>query len=133
MRVIVSGGNRDRCFIVNMDQTPVYFSMSSKQTSVVIGKKTIHICTSANDTKHVTVVVTITADGTLLPFTLVFKGKPKGKIATKGVPIWCLPSNPLLQVPGSCLDGRGGDDRMGEQGVGTVRRDGSGSRQSFPF
>jgi hypothetical protein len=114
MRVIVSGGNRDRCFIVNMDQTPVYFSMSSKQTSVVIGKKTIHICTSANDTKHVTVVVTITADSTLLPFTLVFKGKPKGKIATKGVPIWCLPSNPLLQVPGSCLDGRGGDDRVSE-------------------
>ncbi len=25
MRVIVSGGNRDRHFIINMDQTPVYF------------------------------------------------------------------------------------------------------------
>jgi hypothetical protein len=30
VRVIVSGGNRDRRFIINMDQTPVYFSMSSK-------------------------------------------------------------------------------------------------------
>jgi len=32
VRVIVSGGNRDRRFIINMDQTPVYFLMSSKQT-----------------------------------------------------------------------------------------------------
>ena len=28
--VIVSGGNCDQRFIMNMDQTPVYFSMSSK-------------------------------------------------------------------------------------------------------
>jgi hypothetical protein len=39
MCVIVSGGNRDRCFIINMDQTPVYFSMSKKRTFEVIGKK----------------------------------------------------------------------------------------------
>jgi len=32
VRVIVSGANRDRRFILNMDQTPVYFSMSSKKT-----------------------------------------------------------------------------------------------------
>jgi hypothetical protein len=36
-----------------------------------------------NDTKHVTVVVTITVDGTVLPYTLVFKGKPDGRIAKK--------------------------------------------------
>ena len=76
MRVIVSGGNRDRRFIINMDQTPVFFSMSSKQTFELIGKKTIHIRTSTNDTKRVTVAVTITADGTLLPSFLIFKGKP---------------------------------------------------------
>ena len=82
MRVIVSGGNCDRRFIINMDQTPVYFSMSSKWMFEVIGEKTIHICMSTNDTKRVTVAVTITADGTLLPSTLVFKGKPNGRIAT---------------------------------------------------
>jgi len=48
--VIVSGANRDRCFILNVDQTPVYFSMSSKKTYEVIGKKTIHIRMSTNDT-----------------------------------------------------------------------------------
>jgi hypothetical protein len=40
VRVIVSSGNRDRRFIINMDQMPVYFSMSSKRTLEVIGKKT---------------------------------------------------------------------------------------------
>jgi transposase len=80
VRVIVSGANRDRRFILNMDQTPVYFSMSSKKTLELIGKKTIHIRTSTNDTKRVTVAVTITADGTVLPSTLVFKGMPGGRI-----------------------------------------------------
>jgi hypothetical protein len=67
VRVIVSGGNRDRRFILNMDQTPVYFPMSSKRTLELIGEKTIHIRTS-------TVAVTIAADGTVLPSTLVFEG-----------------------------------------------------------
>jgi len=39
VHIIVSGGNRDRRFIINMDQTPVYFSMSSKKTYELIGKK----------------------------------------------------------------------------------------------
>jgi hypothetical protein len=39
VRVIISGGNRDRHFIMKMDQTPVYFSMSSKRTLELIGKK----------------------------------------------------------------------------------------------
>jgi len=63
-----------------MDQTPVYFSMSSKKTYELIGKKTIHIRTSTSDTKRVT---TIAADGTVLPSTLVFKGKPGGRIEKK--------------------------------------------------
>jgi hypothetical protein len=36
---IVLGSNRDRRFILNMDQTPVYFLMSAKRTLEVIGKK----------------------------------------------------------------------------------------------
>ncbi len=92
VRVIVSGSNRDRCFVINMDQTPVYFSMSSKRTLEVIGEKTIHIRTSMNDTKCATVAVTITADGTLLPSTLIFKGKPDGRIAKKEFPSGIYPA-----------------------------------------
>ena len=39
MRVIISGANRDQHFILNMDQMPVYFSMSLKKTLELIGKK----------------------------------------------------------------------------------------------
>ena len=67
VHAIVRGANRDRRFILNMDQTPVYFPMSSKRTLELIGEKTIHIRTS-------TVAVTIAADGTVLPSTLVFEG-----------------------------------------------------------
>jgi hypothetical protein len=32
------GPHRDLCFIINMDQTPVYFAMNAKQTLEVVGK-----------------------------------------------------------------------------------------------
>jgi len=60
--------------------------MNSERKYKVVGKKTINIRTSTNDTKRVTVAVTITADGTLLPSTLVFKGKPNGRIARAEFP-----------------------------------------------
>ncbi len=64
-----------------MDQTPVYFAMSTKRMLELIGQKTIHIRTMADDTKRATVVVTIAEDGTLLPAMVVFKGTANGKIA----------------------------------------------------
>jgi hypothetical protein len=33
------GPHRDLRFIINMDQTPVYFAMSAKQTLEVVGEK----------------------------------------------------------------------------------------------
>ena len=77
---MVVGSNHDRRFILNMDQTLVYSAMSAKQTLELIGKKTIHICMMADDTKQATVTVTIVADGTLLPAMVVFKGTANGKI-----------------------------------------------------
>jgi hypothetical protein len=38
MRRIVLGSNHDCHFILNMDQTPVYFLMNAKCTLEVIGK-----------------------------------------------------------------------------------------------
>jgi hypothetical protein len=64
-----------------MDQTPVYFAMSTKRTLEVVGKKTIHVRTSTNNNKRATVAVMITADGTVLPLMVIFKGKPNGCIA----------------------------------------------------
>jgi hypothetical protein len=81
MRPLLVGPHCDWRFILNMDKTSVYFCMTRKKTLEVSGVKTIHIHTSTNDTKRVTVAVTIAADGTVLPSTIVFKGKANGQIA----------------------------------------------------
>ena len=81
MRPLLEGPHCDRHFILNMDQMPVYFCMMQKKTFEVTGVKTIHICKLTNDTKRATVAVLIAADGTVLPSTIVFKGKPDGRIA----------------------------------------------------
>jgi hypothetical protein len=77
---IVEGPHHDWRFIINMDQTPVYFTMNAKRMLGVIGVKTVHIHTSTNDTKHAMVAVTITGSGAVLPSMDIFKGKPNGCI-----------------------------------------------------
>ncbi len=62
-------------FILNMDQTPVYFSMSSKKMLEVVGASTVFIRMLLKDTRRATVAVTIAGDGTLLPLTIIFKEK----------------------------------------------------------
>ena len=64
VRPLLTGHHRDWRFILNMDQTPVYFCMMRKKTFDVIGMKTIYIRTSTNDTKHAMVAVMIASDGT---------------------------------------------------------------------
>ena len=82
VRQLLVGPHRDRRFILNMDQTPCWFSMSKKRTLEVVGRKTVHIRTSTNDTKRATVAVTIAADSTVVPLMVVFKGQRTGRIAT---------------------------------------------------
>jgi hypothetical protein len=81
MHTIVEGPKRDQHFILNMDQMPVFFSISKKKTLKIIEARTIYVCTSSNDMKHATVAVTTAAVGTVLPSTIIFKGKPDGWIA----------------------------------------------------
>ena len=83
MRQICEGPHRDWRFIINMDQTPVYFTMNAKRTLETIGVKTVHVRTSTNDTKRATVAVTITGSGAVLPSMVIFKGTPNGRIAKK--------------------------------------------------
>jgi hypothetical protein len=81
MRQIVLCSNCDRRYILNMDQMPVYFLMNSKRTFELLGGKIEHIRTSSEDTKRVTIAVTVAADGTVLPSMLIFKGQPFRRIA----------------------------------------------------
>jgi hypothetical protein len=50
----------------------------------LIEKNTINIRTSTDDTKRVTLVVTITADGMVLQSVLVFEGQSNGPIVKRG-------------------------------------------------
>ncbi len=81
IRTLLFGPHRNQRFILNMDQTPVYFPMSTKRTLEVVGKRTIHIRTLMNNTRQATVAVTIADDGTVLPSMIIFKGKHDGRIA----------------------------------------------------
>jgi len=83
MRPKVSQKNRHQDFIINMDQTPVPFTFNEKRTLELVGKRTINVRKSTNDTKRVTYAATITASGKTLTPYLVFKGRPDGRIVKK--------------------------------------------------
>ena len=79
---------RDPRFIINMDQTPVYFLMHLKKTLSKIGLRTVPILMSTNDTPRVTVVATITASGDQFLPMVIFKGSPTGTIAETEIPLF---------------------------------------------
>ena len=71
-----------------MDQTPVPFTYDSKKTLELVGKKTVHIRKSTNDTKRATFAMTVTASGKSLQPVVVFKGKPGGRIDKREFPTY---------------------------------------------
>ena len=71
---------RDTAFIINMDQTPVPFTYNASKTLELIGRRTVHVRKSTNDTKRATFAMTVTASGKVLTPLVVFKGKPGGRI-----------------------------------------------------
>jgi DDE superfamily endonuclease len=74
---------RHQDYILNMDQTPVPFTFNSKRTVEILGRRTVHVRKSTNDTKRATYAMTVTASGKALTPLLVFKGKPGGRIETR--------------------------------------------------
>jgi hypothetical protein len=80
IKPMLLGPERDLHFIINMDQTPVYFLMHPTRTLDVLGKKTIVIRTTTNDTKCATVALTITAAVDQLFPMVVYKGMENGHI-----------------------------------------------------
>lgn len=64
--------------IGNMDQTPIWIDMVVNRTITKKGEKTVRIRTGGKEKDRVTVVLAITADGSLLPPVVIFKGKRDG-------------------------------------------------------
>ena len=70
--------NQDKRFIINMDQTPIFFSMVPNTTLNCVGDRSVNVCSSSGSTMRITMALTVTAAGGLLPPMFVFKAKPGG-------------------------------------------------------
>ena len=88
VRVKLAQPNRHADYIINMDQTPIPFTFNSKRTLEMVGKKTIHIRKSTNDTKRATLALTVTASGKMIRPMLIFKGTANGRIVKRDMPGW---------------------------------------------
>ncbi len=115
MRDKVVGGNREGKYIINMDQTPIFFDMSTGRTLsqnqvsshailscllffqywitnprpiLSLGERTINGRTSTSQTLRATVAVTVTASGKMLKPLVVFKEKPGARIKTREFPTY---------------------------------------------
>ena len=82
----VSEQNRNPKFIINMDQTPIFFTCHSKKTLEWKGTKSVNIPTSTIDTKRATLAVSMCADGSKLTPMLIFKGTENDWIVKKEFP-----------------------------------------------
>ena len=51
----------------NMDKTPVIFDMMPEKSLLEKGQKSVAIQTPGSEKRHVTVVLTVAADGSILP------------------------------------------------------------------
>ena len=61
--------------ILNMDETPVFFDTVPNKTVDIKGTKTVKVRTTRSEKRHVTLVLTVTASGEMLPPMVIFKGK----------------------------------------------------------
>ena len=55
-----------------MDETPVSFYMVPERSLTQKGQKSVTIRTSGSEKRHVTVVLTVAADGLILPPMIIF-------------------------------------------------------------
>ena len=78
---LLASPNCDQRYIINMDQTPVFFSMVPNKTLNVAGERSINVRTSTGSTMRLTCAVTVSAARDILRPFIVLKGKCDGRIA----------------------------------------------------
>ena len=72
--------NHDQWYIINMDQTPGFFSMVPNKTLNVAGERSINVRTSTGSSMQLTCAVTVSAARDILRPFIVFKGKHDRRI-----------------------------------------------------
>ena len=79
-------GKYPRSLVGNMDETPAFFDMVPVKSICKTGSKECIVRTSGCEKKHVTIVLSATADGKMLPPMIIFKGKTTKTIEKLRVP-----------------------------------------------
>lgn len=74
--------------VFNMDQTSVYFNMSSRTSIEFVGAPMVRSVTAGGESDRCTMVLTVSADGRMLPPHFVFKGEPDGEVEQE-VGLYC--------------------------------------------
>ena len=80
----------DEELIGNMDETPPFFDVVPGCTIDKIGRKSVLIQTTGRDKRHLTVTLTVTASGKMLPSFIVFKGKRPLKLTHPSGVVVCV-------------------------------------------
>ena len=75
-----------RSLVANMDETPAFFDMIPSKSISKTGSRECIVRTSGSEKKHVTIVHSAAADGTMLPPMLTFKGKKDKTIEKLRIP-----------------------------------------------
>ena len=75
VRNIINMPHRQKEWIMNMDQTAVFFSMEPRTTVDRRGVRTVPVRTTANGSVRITVSLAVTAAGAIMSPYLVMKGK----------------------------------------------------------
>jgi DDE superfamily endonuclease len=74
---------RHNDYILNMDQTPIFFSMHANKTIERKGKRIVFSQVCCNASARITVALTVTASGKTLPPYIIFQGAPGGRIESE--------------------------------------------------
>ena len=80
VRSVRSRTDIDYALLGTMDETPVFFDIVPGRTIEVRGRKTVQVRTTGAEKRHLTIVLSCTANGDILPPMIIFKGKTKRSI-----------------------------------------------------
>ena len=89
-----SEGDYDR--IINIDETPIFFEMTTDKTYNKKGAKVVSIETKGNEKKLITCVLAVSASGKKLIPTLIFKGGRDGNLEARYKNLECVNNKKIV-------------------------------------
>ncbi|KAG7373313.1 hypothetical protein IV203_034037 [Nitzschia inconspicua] len=87
IRPFISVPDFAQIYRMNMDQTPLPFSLASQSTLELRGTRSVTIRQSGNNNTRAKASLAVAADGPKLKPIIIFKGEPRSTIATRELPV----------------------------------------------